>query len=189
MQKQAQDTRSIISTVFAGSLCTIILGFIFFQFRIFNVHHPLFQFVAYGIVGSVAFALFLQRSYRDAVFALILLFVLIVIVAGIYRFTLLVTHSFFFLAMVFSILFFERHFYGKMVNIKIARPIVLAGIVAVTFVLASTILRLLFYPSEGQFHFFSNMPIGFLIGLGLGIGFEVSKFLYSRQAPPPDISK
>jgi len=185
MRKQLLDSRIIIFTILCGSLCTIILGFIFFQFRIFNIHDPLFQFLAYGIVGSVAFALFLQRRYRDAVFALILLFVLNVIVAGIYRFTLLVTHSFFFLAMVFSILFFERHFYGKMANIEIARPIVLAGIITIAFLLVSPILRLLFYSSEGQFHFFSNMPVGFLIGLGLGIGFEVSKFLYSRQADSP----
>jgi hypothetical protein len=72
-----------------------------------------------------------------------------------------------------------------MENIKIARPLTLAGILAITFVLVTIIPRLLFPAMEFQFRLFGNMPIGFLIGLRLGTGFEVSKYSYSRQTGSP----
>ncbi|OPX35130.1 hypothetical protein B1H10_01940 [candidate division KSB1 bacterium 4484_188] len=48
----------------------------------FNLRSPLFQFLSFGVVGSVSFALFRANRLRDVIFANVLFFLILFIASG-----------------------------------------------------------------------------------------------------------
>lgn len=91
------------------------------------------------------------------------------------------THLLYFLSVVFSVYVFSKFIYGELTSIRYARPLVMASIFSIMFIVVTVILALI-YPSKGmKFLPLKNMPVGFLIGLGLGTGFEISMFLQSKN--------
>jgi len=173
----SDQLKSFILLMVFGVITCIIFGVIFFGVNVFNLKSPLFQFVSFGIIGSVSFALFQFDRYRDAAFVSILLFLIIFLVTG-GRF--LFTHFLYFLGVVISILLFSTLIYQKLEHLKYIRPLVLSGIFSISFVVITLILALIYYPGIDKINLFRNMPVGFLIGLGLGVGFELSEIIAPR---------
>ncbi|NOX87822.1 MAG: hypothetical protein GXO77_02270 [Calditrichaeota bacterium] len=60
---------------------------------------------------------------------------------------------------------------------KYVRPLILAGIFSIFFVAGALILTVVYYSGTAKILSFRNMPVGFLIGLGLGMGFELSELV------------
>lgn len=164
-----------------GTICSLIIGLLFFGLKIFDTKHPLFEFFTFGIIGSVAFSLFNTKRFRDAIFALIFLFFFNVIIVGMSKASILITYLLYFSGVILSTYLFIKYFYNQLANIKIARPMVLAGILAILFVVVTITQWILFASGEKQFYVLSNLPLGFLLGLSLGIGFELSDYLSSKK--------
>lgn len=173
------DLRQITITIGFGSVCCLLIGLLFFGLKIFDTKLPLFEFFTFGIIGSVAFTLFNVKRYRDAIFALIFLLFFNVIVVGMYTVSILITYLLYFSCVILSVHIFTKYFYNQLANMKISRPIVLAGILAMLFVVATCIQWILVASGNKQFYVLSNLPLGFLLGLGMGIGFEISEIFYS----------
>lgn len=169
--------KSVISSILFGTVACVLLGFMFFGLNVFNPRSPLFQFLSFGIVGSVSFALFRANRLRDAIFANVLFFLILFIASG-NRFFL--THLFYFAVVVFSVFAYSEWVYPKLQSLKLVRPLTLAGFFAICFLLVTLILTVLYHAKAMHVLPFRNMPIGFLIGLGLGIGFEISEYVIQK---------
>ncbi len=174
--KKSKKVNYYIITIFCGTISTILIGFIFFGFSIFDKQNVFFQFPVFGIIGSVSFTLFKLKEYRYSILILALLFLFEIIIAGE---KYLVTHVLFYIAMVSSILVYTQFFHTRLNNIKYSRFLVLASIISISYVIISFLLGLLFKSDTSNLLPFQNMPIGFLIGSGLGIGFELSEYILS----------
>ncbi|NHZ85584.1 MAG: hypothetical protein GWP19_06855 [Planctomycetia bacterium] len=170
----SKNVNDYIITIFCGTISTIIIGFLFFGFSIFNKQNPSFQFPVFGIIGTISFALFKLKEFRYSIFILSLLFLFEIIFTGE---KYIVTHILFYIAMVLSILIYTKFFYARLNNIKYSRFLVLASIISISYVIVTIILGLLFKSDSINLFLFQNMPIGFLIGIGLGLGFELSEYM------------
>jgi len=166
--------KKMISFMVFGSIASVLTGFIFFGRAVFFLKSPYFQFVSYGVVGSVSFALFNFKRYRDSVFVSILLFLIFYFSSHSHHF---ITHFFYFLGAVFSVFIFSNWIYEKLKRMKYVRPLILAGIFSIFFVAGALILTVVYYSGTAKILSFRNMPVGFLIGLGLGMGFELSELV------------
>lgn len=164
--------------VLFGALGSILLGAVFFGTAVFHRRHPAFAFTGYGIAGAVVFPLVQGRRSRDAGFAVVAFFLLNLLLAGT-RFWL--TQLLFYGAAVVSVYLFAERFYRPLGKIPAARPLVLAGLFAIGFILDTLILAAVYHGRTGGFLPFRNLPVGFLIGLGLGIGFELAEYVIAGK--------
>ena len=170
--------KSMFSLILFGSVSCVILGLVFFGLNVFNFQSPFFQFFSYGIVGSVSFSLFQSHRIRDSIFINILLFIILYFASGRQY---LLTHLLYFVGVVFSVYVYSTWIYKKLLSLKYVRPLILAGIFSIFFVVITLILTFIYYSDTMKILPFKNMPIGFLIGFGLGIGFEVSEYVSFKR--------
>jgi hypothetical protein len=161
-----------------GSITCLLMGIIFFGFEIFEIRSTLFQFVVYGIIGSISFILFHLKRYRDAIFILVLLYLFEIIGLG-FKYPL--THTLGYLSVIISMYIYSKYFFTQTQTIKYSRPLILASIFAILFVIVVLVLTFYYQAGQGKFLPFKNMPVGFLIGLGLGLGIELSEYLIAQR--------
>ena len=159
-----------------GFLGSLIIGYIFLGNRIINTTDPAFQFIAYGISGSIIFALLNYSSKRNFIFGTLFFLALEMVLVKIH-FELIFARTVYFLAIVFSIYLYHTFFYKTPPQLKYIRIFALAGIVAIINVILSAIGGLVMEAEnlkaiiEGQSFF------GLLIGLGLGVGIETGDLI------------
>ncbi len=165
-----------------GALACVIAGIISFGGQVFQANTPFFAFVSFGIIGAILFALFRIKRYRDAVFAAVLLFLLAYLFSG--R-AFMLTQVLFSLMVFLSVLLYERYFYHQLNRLFYARPLILAGLFSIGFLLATLMMAVIYSAPSNQFFPFRNLPVGFLIGLGLGTGFELADYFVSRGITIP----
>ena len=176
-----QDIKHIALTISLGTICCMALGALFFGLKIFDKELPFFQIASFGLVGSLAFSLFYFKRYRDATYVLIMLFIINIIIANLTKVSFLIIHFLYFSSVIVAVFLFSKYFFIQIANMKISRPLVLASILALFFVMATGLQWVIFAKDGMPFYPLGNLPIGFLIGLGLGIGFELSDYLFSNK--------
>ncbi|MGD9489586.1 MAG: hypothetical protein AB7W47_16320 [Calditrichaceae bacterium] len=179
----------IIMTILFGTALSSILGMIPFGMRILDPGHPAFQFISFGLIGSSAFALFLVRQYRDAIFVTVLLFILNFFFSGRTVPGIILTYLLFFVAVTGSVYLYSRYFYDVLSDLLVARPLILSSMMAISFVVATFLLFLVFGSVNNQFYPLGNLPIGFLIGLGLGVAFEFVELLAGKTYQSAEIQE
>ncbi len=164
--------------IIAGTTASILAGLIFFGFDIFDTKSPLFQILVYGLVGSTSFILFNMKRYRDSVFILLIIFLLDMFIFG-FKYPL--NRILYFLSAVAGAFLYANYFFTRSEHMKVARPLLLAGIYAILSVFVVLILSLVHHTGQERIFPFINMPIGFLIGLELGAGIELAEYLLIRM--------
>ncbi|MEJ2048292.1 MAG: hypothetical protein P8Y60_00330, partial [Calditrichota bacterium] len=118
------------------------------------------------------------KKYRDAIFGLVLLYLFNILLFGT---KYLLTGLLYFLAVIAGSYIYSAYFFNQAKNIKTSRPLILAGIYAILFLIVTLLLVFIYEPTAGKLFAIKNMPIGFLIGLGLGIGIELSDYIISQR--------
>lgn len=189
MDYQRSQIVKIIMIILFGTVLSSILGMIPFGMRILDVGHPAFQFISLGMIGASAFALFSGRHYRDAIFVIVLLFLIDFLISGQPVPGGILTFLLFFIAVSGSVYLFSRYFFEVLSELMIARPLILSSMMAISFVVVTFFLFLVFGSVNIQFYPLGNLPIGFLIGLGLGIAFEIVELLTGKTYQSVEISE
>ena len=186
MKSDTQLMREFMQIVLPGIVCSIILGFLFFQSNVLQWSHYAFGFVVFGLIGSIAFGAFRMLSPSRGWATLLLVFVLLEVLAKPGETYLFLRDVLFTMGMGTAIYVFHRLFYTRLANVWTARPLVLASLVAVSATIVTIVQNLLlvaFYrpPAFDLLSAMSiNLMIGFLVGIGLGVGFEIGAKINAR---------
>ncbi|GEM_PF-1308305 len=167
---------SIFSFILFGTACSILIGLLIFGTDIFNVRSPFFQFITFGMIGSVSFALFRFRRFRDSAYMNLLLFFLFYLAWGRHH---VLTLVFYFSAMIFSAYVYAIWLYARVV-FKLARPFILGVLLSSVFLVVTIILMLIYYSGRIPFFPFKNIPLGFLMGFGMAVGFEIAEWVNGK---------
>ena len=114
------------------------------------------------------------------IYAAIILFLLEVFLTQTFNYQMIFTHLVFIVFLLIAIFLFSVY-YKKMAKIKYIRPLVLAALMAITLPLANTILWFMYTPDNTHWHLFQNLPYGFVMGLAIGIGLEISELIISGK--------
>lgn len=160
-----------------GTFFSLFAGIIFFGKSIFYPNSPLFQFISYGVAGSVTFALLQSKRYIETVIINILLFFAIFWLIGGKFF---VTHLLYYLSVVIAMFVYSTIMFMKFSKVKAIRPVIGGILLSMLFLFDTLILASIYSAGITQVSPFINMPVGFLIGFGLGIGFEIAQYLDGR---------
>lgn len=158
------------------SLMNIIIGFLIFKENLFEVNHPGFGFIMLPIIGSIVFSLFINNRKRDLIFVVIILFLLDIFMTKTFKYQMIFIHLVFIVFLIIGISL-HANFFDKLKNTKHIRPLVLAALLAITLPLANTLLWFTDIPGNIHRHLFLNLPYGFVMGLSIGIGLEISQII------------
>jgi hypothetical protein len=178
MEGEHQTLTKFIITVVLGTVCCLIVGLCFFGLKVFVFNTPASQFLIVGLTGSIFYSLLKFRSVRDAILIMILLYLANLLIFGSAR--LVLTRLFFF-AGVSSVLFvFYRYFENRIKELKFGKFLTVASLFTIMYFVCTIVLQIIYNSANFKMELFYNLDLGFLIGLGLGIGIEFSNVINSR---------
>lgn len=167
----------------SGFLGCMLIGFIFFQFNIFDAKSWAFDFVRFGALTAIFFALLQSLTVRNAIAAYIVLSLINqAILPKPYEMSFslfwnLLEHIVIGIAVY---LFWRFSFSGK--KNKVIRPLMLAGYFMIAWAFISIMLRVYANWYEGLIHLiYRNIQHGLLMGLGLGVGIEVGNLFLKHN--------
>jgi len=171
--------RTFTSILLFGTVFSIVIGVAFFGMKIFDVESPLFQFVSYGFIGSLAFVIFKAQRYLISLVVLIGLFVGLYFLTGAH---FLVSHIFYYMSLSVSIFIYSVLIFDHLKTAKFIRLVILATMISIFFVSNTFLLSLIYSRDISSTIVFKNMFLGLLIGVGIGIGVEMACLLVKKEA-------
>lgn len=167
-------------------ICSVLIGFIFYQSHVFNRHYGAFQFVWSSVVASVFYYLLGYLRTRDAFLGLLLLFFLTLLTTESTRFAFILRDIFYVGAIGISIVTYFKYFRDKRRDNRAYPPFVLAGIYAVVYMIASEIHLAIIQTfamentggdvvSLASTSAFYGVLVGFAVGAGIAVNEELSR--------------
>ena len=187
MQSEYRKFRAVLLHTSVATLCCLAVGFIFYQFDVFNIYHPALSFLVLGLTGSLFFFTLRELGWRTA---WALLFAALVAHTGLLTRALehgtLMRDIGTFAGLALAVALFYYKFYRGHDPKRLVNPLLLGGLWAST--------NLVFMALVGVIRgYFINTPFlsvpwgllpmvqyGFLVGLGVGIGILVAEHLEPR---------
>lgn len=168
------ESKQILWTTILGTVVCLAIAVLFFGTNINDLQQPTVYFLLLGFAGSLSLALFRQKKVRDVIYINILIYVLFAIVASFLRPITALILLIYYAALIGAIYFFSKSFDAKLPQSIFIRPLLLAGLIGLLFIIANFIHGLMFIDRFHIGFLLRNMPIGFLVGLGVGIGSEIA---------------
>jgi hypothetical protein len=182
-----QDTwsRAVLrATVVAGT--SILTGFAFYQWQVFTPTMKAFQFAMSGVSAGIAYAALKNQTPRDGLAALFVWYIILTGLIGEFNSWIPIL-NFVYVAGIASAIFLYEYILRKpFVHRAIQRVVIAGGLVSITNGVIVIVL-LLFAPKVALAHqgvavdaIYSNLKLGALIGLAVGIGIEFADYLMAK---------
>lgn len=165
----------------APVVCSVVIGFVFFHARVFDRHHPAFQFIAISVIASIFYYLLILARPRDAFLGLAFLLVLQFIIARSTRPVFILRDLLFVGAIGLAILLYFRYFRRPRRPAHLYPPIVLAVFYGLAYLVAGEV-NLLIISMFSTLSFresyltvaSSTVPFGIAVGFAVGCGFALN---------------
>lgn len=172
------DNRKITEAIFIillGSLFTMLLGYLYRGSDIFTPTDPAFQFVVYGISGSILMAIIHLSSFSNFIAGFIALLLIEFIVFNITHIGIILARILFLAALAGAIFIYHQYYYNKLVKLTFGKFIPLSALLFITnFILAvilglAVISGLINAELNNREFFMGQASFGFMIGTGIGL--------------------
>ena len=169
--------RDIIRITILGTVVCLIFSLYFFKAAEFDLYQLHIYFVVMGLAGSVTLALLLANRLRDTLYINILIYIIfVVIVYGVVnKPRMAVILLLYMLGLWAAVWVYVRMFEPRLTAAVISRPLVLAGLGGLFFIIVTLIQALIYIHKINRGFVLTNMPVGFFLGLGIGIGRELKE--------------
>ncbi len=174
MAPKASKVQAFILHALVPIICSIVVGYIFYQDAIFNGRGS-FQFLWSAVVASVFYYLLVYLRLRDALLGLLILFLLTLVTTESTR-PASILRDFFYVAAIGVSVFVYFTYFRQRADINYAySAVILAGIYGLIYGLAGVVLAAVdqafaLEPVEGKM---VTTAINSTSGFGLWIGFAV----------------
>jgi hypothetical protein len=187
MKSQSKFIKDALIRFALTYFACILIGFLFYQFQIFDIKSPKFDFVHFGALAAIFFTMLQTTSVRNSVSAYIFLSILsqaFLPKSDELYFSLFwnITEH---IVLGIAIYLYWKLFYSVNKAMKI-RSLLLAPIIVIGWIIISTAIRVYTNWYEGFSHLiYYDIQFGLLFGFGLGLGIESGNLLLK----PKEISK
>ena len=167
--------KSILLTTAVGTGICFILSLLFFGVRFSDVSSPPIYLLFLGFAGSLSLGLFREGQTREVIYLNLLVYLLFVITTLRFRPVMALIFLLYDAALIFGIYIFFRKFDKEALSQFLTGSLLLAAIAGLMYIAAS-LIHGLFFISKFQMGFLlKNFPIGFLAGLGIGLGDAINR--------------
>lgn len=169
---------------FAGSL---IIGLLVYQLHIFNLSENRFVYTALGFAGALVFSSMIYRGIRDSIIVILAVFLLNIIISRTHLISNIIRDIAVFGSFWLCVYLYKTWFYNSSGKYKDLSALGLGIISAIILFITGLFLLFIAVPLEKisidlifQVSMFF-LQAGFLIGLGLGLGFDLAEYLISKN--------
>jgi hypothetical protein len=169
-------------------LCSIVVGYIFYQDGVFNRLHGSFQFLWSAVVASIFYYLLVFLRLRDALLGLLILFLLTLVTTESTRPAYILRDVFYVGTIGASIFTYFRYFRKAATTNYAYSALILAGIYGIAYGIAVTIhlalLQALAMESTGgrlDTIAMNTAGFGLWIGFAVGAGITLADRIFSKQ--------
>lgn len=170
-----------IITGLLGALGSMAMGFIMVGLRIFTPTAPTFQFVAWGVVAAILFVIHKFSTMRNFLFATLILFLIEIIWLQATQLLLIVGRLVFYL-MLAAIIHCYRELYDRRLSgLRWGKFLALGGVFGSGLLLISAVTSPFVKQMPPIDFIQTETYTGLLIGLGLGIGFEIAEGILKKR--------
>ncbi len=179
-------------TAILAALGSVVVGFIFFHARLFDIGRGGYQFLSFGIIGGAVFAAFRFFDKRNAVLILLILVVLNEVLLNATGRAVLWQDLLYYAGLCAAVILFSEYYFRKLAEAALVRLPVLTSLLALNYLVVAVIIYLFYQsnPSVPQLNLsqiiYYDLAQGFLIGLGLGLGIEVAEYILKKPAAAHD---
>jgi hypothetical protein len=178
--------KKIILTTITGTFICVLFAILFFGIQFNDFEKPPIYFLILGITGSLSLALFKDQRIRDAIYINLLFYLIFTaLILNIMRPIIAVIFFIYFTAMIMAIYVHVRYFDKKLTHLSMARPLILAAMVGLFSIGANFFHGLLFISQFSPRFLLGNLPIGFLLGLGFGLGEKIIEKALNKDTLTP----
>jgi len=185
MAISSSKVQEFIIKSIAPIFCSIVVGFVFYQWDVFNRYYTAFQFVWSGVVASMFYYLLIFLRPRDALLGFILLLFFTFLTTGSTRVAFILRDIFYSGGIGLSIFIYFKYFRPVAPPMYAYPAFMLAGIYGVVYIIASEIhlgiLRAFLMEETGGTFLgvatsiaFFGVSIGFAVGCGIGLNEKLS---------------
>ncbi|MBN2091775.1 hypothetical protein JW964_19325 [candidate division KSB1 bacterium] len=174
MKAKSDIFKPALSIILLGPLFTIFIGFIFKGTSIFTSTDPGFQFVVYGIAGSLLLAIIHLSTIRNFVFGILFILMAEILIFKIANIPIALIRLLYLLSLSIAIYIYYRYYHKTMQKLVFGKFIPLAALVFIANLLLATVVVILKRIPNPHELAVGQAFYGFLIGTGIGIGFELS---------------
>jgi hypothetical protein len=165
-------------------LCSVLIGFVFYQGHVLDRHYGAFQFLWSAGVASIFYYLLLYVRPRDAFLGLAILFFLTLLTTESTQHALNLRDIFFVGAICITIFTYFKYFREHRLHDYAYPPLMLAGLYAIIYMSASEINLAIIqiFAMENTVGDYLNIAtttafFGVFIGFGVGIGITINEKL------------
>jgi drug/metabolite transporter (DMT)-like permease len=177
------ETKNLAMTALSGFAVCLILGLIFFGANIFSFHHSHAVVVLLnGFYGAVFYSVLKYRNRKEQILTAFVILILDLIVHGKGMSSVLLLRDILFIAALLGAVYCYKIFINKYKALPLfVRSLALPLFFGVFNILATIILIIIFNPGEMKINtaLFLNANYAAIVGLGLGLGFD----LYEKLKP------
>jgi hypothetical protein len=174
MKRNDKKITEAVFIVVLGSLFTILLGYLYKHSSIFTPTDPGFQFVIYGISGSILMAIIHLSGTRNFIAGGFGLLLVELILFNITHVGIILARVLFFAALASAIFVYHRYYYNKLLKLKFGKFIPLSALLFIADFILAVILGLAIEELNNREFLLAQAYFGFMIGIGIGLGLELS---------------
>jgi hypothetical protein len=176
-----KNLRLFVVYVISGTFFPVLFGILFKGFDIFIPNDPGFTFVVFGSIGAILFSTLRLFSARDFIFVSILICLITIVLNQITYFPLISARIIYFFSFAVSLYLYETVFLHQLKNLRFGKFLTLIGLISVVNLLMTLLIGPFIEPENFRLMLIGQVFYGFLIGAGLGIGFELADYITSRK--------
>jgi hypothetical protein len=158
----------------SGLLSCLVIGYLFSGMQIFIATRPPFQFVVIGLSGAILFSVLKFSTRRNFIFTAALLLMLMVIHGKVKSPGILTARVLYFTGIATAIYLYHRFYDMPIHALRFGKFLSLAATVAVINLLYISLWCAILNLPNSMELIVNQTFTGFLIGAGLGIGFEIA---------------
>lgn len=170
------ETNSILINALFGFAVCIIIGLLMYGFAIFDIKDSRSQLFSLGLYGAIFYSVLKYGKLKETVFIGLIIFIGNMLLQGKTQTLSFIIRDVFFFSSLFGALVLYKMFIGNFSNFPLfVRGFALSIFLGLLNIIATLILILIFNPSSFEINtaIFLNAQYASLIGLGLGIGFDL----------------
>jgi hypothetical protein len=169
------------AAIVAGSV--LLVGFVLFPSMVFVPTMRAWQFTESSITAGLAYAGFNSSSKRNALAALFVWYIILLLLMGPFHRWVLVLNLVYIGGIASAIYGYNFLVKKPVVHTAIQRILVAGGLVAIANGLIIIVLGLILFSwmishlDETWMHIVANLQFGALIGLAMGVGIELAEYV------------
>lgn len=174
---------SILVPTIISYLSCLLLGYIFFGSRIFSFSSNAFVITSFGLIGVIFFSIYNYGNKKEIIFSAAMLFVANIVLLGKSLNFIYLFRDFVFITALYSSLILYSYFLRKYYYSPLfIRTVVLALIYGVFNIISTLILFTFFTPKNIELidTIYLNSRYAIIIGLGIGLGYDIYKKYKSK---------